>query len=352
MGINVNPIENEATQILENSVNEFYKEEPKEEKQEITEEVQEEIEEVKESETKDETVDETTEAEESIDEIADEEKNIEEKEINIADSLRGVFSNDYIDLLESIEDVKLRNDLIDAGKKQRADLDRKRLELGESKKLVETLDGAIKDNGLNYNRQQYADLVKNFINFDALFARDPKQALEALAKQANLDLNTLGNKSVQEDDNFDDDYLTPEEIKNAKELAALKEEINQLKNQRQQEEQISAQQELINFASEVDSDGNLKYPHFEKVRATMGMFFNSSNPEMTLEKAYQKAVRLDDDLFSQTKEEILRKAELKRKAEIEKAKKLKKQSINSSKVNATINDPRKRLESIVSDFYN
>ena len=248
--------------------------------EQVEEEIEEVTEEVEEIETEEVTEDEST------DEV-EEENETEEKEINLTESLRGAFSKEYIDLLESIEDPKLRNNLIDAGKKQRADLDRKRLELGETKKLVEIIDNEVKSNNLNYTRQQYAAMVKNFMGFEALYSKDPKQAIESLAKAAKIDLSTYG--TVQEDD----DYRTPEEIAIDNRLKRLEEENNQFRNQHKQQEQVSVQQEINNFANLKDSEGNLKHPHFDKVRSTMSVLMSDLNLDM--DGAYKKAVRLDDD---------------------------------------------------------
>ena len=83
----------------------------------------------------------------------------------------------------------------------------------------------------------------------------------------------------------------------------------------------------------------------------MSLFFNNANPDMTMDKAYKKAIRLDDELSSQRDADILNKAAVKRKADIVKAKKQKKQSVRSSKVTSTIKDPDKALANIVNDFY-
>jgi hypothetical protein len=186
------------------------------------------------------------------------------------------------------------------------------------------------------------------MGFDALFAKDPQQAIETLAKQANIDLNTLGSKTVQEDDH--DDYRTPEEIEMAKRLETLERREQQRENQLKQQEQLSVQQEINDFAGTKDSEGNLKYPYFDKVRANMGLFFNSNNPDMTMERAYQKALLLDDELIAKRDADILRKADTEKKARIEKAKKLKKQSVRSSKVKAAISDPRSKTLEAVDAF--
>jgi hypothetical protein len=345
MSKEIGEFENETQKILSESFDAVYQDEDVvEEKEEVN------IEEDNKdnvSEETEETTEESLEVEEdeSTEEVEDVNET-EEKEVDLKESLRGVFNNEYIDLLESVDDLDLRSKLIDAGKVQRADLDRKRLELGESNKLVNVIDEAVKSNGLDYNKQQYAQVVKNFMDFDALYSKDPKQAIESLAKQANIDLTSFGSKTVQQSDDFDD-YRTPEEIARDEKLEALERKVNQYENQQKQQDQISVQQEINNFANTRDDQGNLKYPHFERVRANMGLFFNDSNPNMTMADAYQKAIRLDDELFEQTKSEVLVREEQKRKAEIEKAKKLKKQSVRSSKVKSVSQSPRKNLESIV-----
>jgi len=347
MGIEVQDSENEAESIISQAYDETFKDESNE----VIETVEEENNDIDDAKEDQKDPLETKDIEDEVNDDStnevEEEKEIEEKEIDLNETLRGVFNKDYINLLESVDDLELRDKLINAGKLQRADLDRKRLDLGESNKLVSTLDEAVKANGLNYNRQQYGDIIKNFMGFDALFAKDPRQALETLAKQANIDLNSLNNKAVQSDD---EDYRLPEEIARDEKLEALEKKLNQYENQQQQQSQVSVQQEINDFANTKDSEGNLKYPHFDRVRANMGLFFNDNNSDMTMDLAYNKAIRLDDELFNQSQRSLLAKDGQKRKIEIEKAKKLKKQSIHSSNIKTANKTPRKALEDIVADL--
>ena len=106
-----------------------------------------------------------------------------------------ISSDDYLVLI---------HDRIISGREVCA-LTRKEIE-HETGYQVSTLDEAVKANGLNYNRQQYGDVIKNFMGFDALFAKDPRQALETLAKQANINLDSFNNKAVQSDE---EDYRLP-----------------------------------------------------------------------------------------------------------------------------------------------
>lgn len=263
----------------------------------------------------------------------DEKEIIEEKEINSNDSLRGVFSKEYINLLDSIDDPKLKESLIEEGKKNRSEIDRKRQELGEGKKALEE------------ERKIYA----NYKGFDELYQKDPKLAIENLAKHSNLELYTVDSNTVQKDSL--DDYRLPEEIERDEKLKALEQELKAIKNQRQHEEQLTVQQEVQNFAKTVDTEGNLKHPHFERVKKDMALFFDDRNPDMTMELAYKKAVRFDDELFQIEKDDILRNSDLQRREMIEKAKKLKKQSVKSSKLNSIIANPADSLNSLVDSYY-
>lgn len=102
---------------------------------------------------------------------------------------------------------------------------------------------------------------------------------------------------------------------------------NQLLTFRQQQEQTERQKidaELTSFSQSKDAQGQAKYPHYERVRQTMGHLMASGQAE-TLESAYTKAIRLDDELFNQTVEAEKKKAadglEKARLEAVEKAKK-------------------------------
>ena len=75
------------------------------------------------------------------------------------------------------------------------------------------------------------------------------------------------------------------------ELANVKQGVNHFTNWRQQQEEAAVQQEISKF-----SDTN-QYPHFEQVRQSMIQLLESGvarNPD----EAYTKAVRLDDNAWS------------------------------------------------------
>jgi len=228
------------------------------------------------------------------------------------------FVPEFKEIVDFIEDPDLKQKVINAGKKQRASIDRKLSELGEQKKL----------NGEN---------LENYSRMDKLFKEDPTALIKTIAQSANVNLNDLV-QPVLKEESSEDDYRLPEEIKRDQELADIKKELYSIKYAKQQEEQLTAQQEINKFVSAVDDSGNLKYPHFEQVRANMSLLVGRDD-NMDLDKAYNKAVLLDDELSSLRDKEMLRIVEAKRKYRVEKAKKLKKQSPQSSNLDASIMDP-------------
>lgn len=288
---------------------------------------------------------------ESKEETHEEEpQNIDEEkpEANIDVKLHG-YKKEFRELVKSIEDKELQQNLINTSKSHLVDLDRQREDLGENKKLIKILDEAVETNQLPYNKKGYAGLVKNYLGFDALFTKDPKLAIKNLAESANIKLDDLIEKKPLVDD--DNDYRTPEEIAQDDKYSKLEEKLNKIERQNITHQNVSVNQELQNFANTKDAAGNLKYPHFEQVRHTMTLFFGENSPlDMTLDKAYNNSIKLDDNLMEQRDADILRKADIKRKEEVAKAKGLAKQSSRSSKVSTRTNNPDANMESIVSSL--
>lgn len=95
-------------------------------------------------------------------------------------------------------------------------------------------------------------------------------------------------------------------------FSMLAQELNQLKNQwsqfqstRQQQEQQTIQEQISQFAE--------KAPHFDAVRETMGQLLQSGVVQ-DLQSAYDKAIRLHDDIWQKHQDEA-RQAELAKAAE-------------------------------------
>ena len=292
-------------------------EEVKEEvKQEIEEKLEDNIEEELES------TENTQEESEEPEEKEEVKENID-KGIDLKKTLSGQ-PREFREAVELIKDPEAQAKVIEAGKILRAREDQVRLELGNTKKEM-----------------------ANLKTFDESFKKNPLQTLKDLAKFANIDLNSLI-EPVQDEY----DYRTPEEIARDNHYKNIESRLAQIERQKQEETADVNAREIEQFKSAKDSNGEIKYPHFERVRGNMATFYIEGhplyNPDLTLEKAYQKAIMLDDELVELRDIEITRKATEKRKEELEKAKRLKKFSGKTSSVNVAPASPRALLDDIVS----
>ena len=292
--------------------------------EEVKQEVKQEIEEKLED-----NIEEELESTENIQEESEEPEEKEEvkenidKGIDLKKTLSGQ-PREFREAVELIKDPEAQAKVIEAGKILRAREDQVRLELGNTKKEM-----------------------ANLKTFDESFKKNPLQTIKDLAKFANIDLNSLI-EPVQDEY----DYRTPEEIARDNHYKNIESRLAQIERQKQEETADVNAREIEQFKSAKDSNGEIKYPHFERVRGNMATFYIEGhplyNPDLTLEKAYQKAIMLDDELVELRDIEITRKATEKRKEELEKAKRLKKFSGKTSSVNVAPASPRALLDDIVS----
>ena len=295
--------------------------------EEVKEEVKQEVEEKLED-----NIDEELESTENTQKESEEPEEKEEvkenidKGIDLKKTLSGQ-PREFREAVELIKDPEAQAKVIEAGKILRAREDQVRLELGNTKKEM-----------------------ANLKTFDESFKKNPLQTIKDLAKFANIDLNSLI-EPVQDEY----DYRTPEEIARDNHYKNIESRLAQIERQKQEETADVNAREIEQFKSAKDSNGEIKYPHFERVRGNMATFYIEGhplyNPDLTLEKAYQKAIMLDDELVELRDIEITRKATEKRKEELEKAKRLKKFSGKTSSVNVAPASPRALLEDIVSKHF-
>jgi hypothetical protein len=295
-------------------------EETKEIKKEVEEKLDNNVEDnAKEIESTDNVEEEIVEKEEDVKENID-------KGIDLKKILSGQ-PREFREAVELIENPEIQARVIEAGKILRAREDQVRLELGNTKK----------------------EMV-NFKTFDESFKKNPIQTIKDLAKFAKIDLTSLI-EPVQDEY----DYRTPEEIARDNHYKNIESRLAQIEKQKQEEVAETNLREIEEFRTAKDSNGEIKYPHFERVRGNMATFYIEGhpiyNPNLTLEQAYKKAVMLDDELVELRDIEITKKAMEKRKEELEKAKRLKKFSGRTSNVSVSPVNPRAALEDIVSKHF-
>jgi hypothetical protein len=206
------------------------------------------------------------------------------------------------ELVKKIKDPELRQEAIEATKKRRVDFDRRSLELGNTR----------------------------------------KELAEMRAKLEEL--TSLQNKPVA---NNEDEYLTEQELEQKKKLEDVEKQLKELRDREANNQARTVQQELTAFAQSENEDGSLKYPYFERVRQNMALLFQADqNGTLTLEKAYHKAVLLDDELAAEQQQELLLKEKLKQKEALAKVKNNKKYSPNSTNSKRNLSAKDKNAEDI------
>lgn len=210
------------------------------------------------------------------------------------------------ELVKKIKDPELREEAIEATKKRRVDFDRRSLELGNTR----------------------------------------KELAEMRAKLEEL--TSLQNKPVANDE---DEHLTEQELEQKKKLEDVEKQLKELRDREANNQAQSVQQELTAFAQSENEDGSLKYPYFERVRQNMALLFQADqNGTLTLEKAYNKAVLLDDELAAEQQQELLLKEKLKQKEALAKVKNNKKYSPNLTNSKRNLSAKEKNAEAIAKLF--
>ena len=230
---------------------------------------------------------------------------------NWSEEVRSKFK----DLPRDAQEYMLKRD-----KEMTADYTRKTQEVAQQRKSFESLDKVIAP-----MRQQIAasgvgeaEYISRLLNADMALRNNPKMALKQLAQGYGIDLSSI-EETV--DWNDSDPQITQLQQQNQAILA----ELNQFKRQNLQSARQQTEAQINGFAGTKDDKGNLKYPHFDKLRVKMGNLIDAGEAK-GLEDAYAKAVRLDDELYKQSLDNQRKSAkaeeDVRRKAAVEKAKKV------------------------------
>lgn len=191
-------------------------------------------------------------------------------------------------------------------------------------RVISKREGAIKQFGASP-----AETVERLFGWMEALATPNKsnalKALEKLAQNFRIDLPQRAQTSVPQETKTGDDVQNQSQVQMTPELAQILEHM--LERQNNYEQQTATQRRQAADAS-INSWAKDK-PHFEKVRSIMHGLLSSGvipakNGELDLDAAYVKAIRMDDDLYEQYKQEEIearnKKAEAKKSAEAAKNK--------------------------------
>lgn len=187
--------------------------------------------------------------------------------------------------------VEAQHLLYDRHKELEGDYTKKTQGVAKYRKRQEAFDEILKPHMDDFSRAGMDEVgaVRQLLAAHDYLRKDPKQAIQWLAKNYGVDMSEVGM------DTAEDEYADPQ-------VKALQQQVAQLQgflNQQQQTQMQSVQQDtqsmIDKFASAKDADGNPKYPHFEEVRDRMGVLIQG-NQAQDLESAYEMAIYADPKL--------------------------------------------------------
>ena len=228
-------------------------------------------------------------SEEEVAETEVEEKSEEEKPLEAITPPQH-WPKDFKESFEKLP-VEAQHLLYDRHKELEGDYTKKTQGIAKYRKRQEALDEIMKPYLADFQRLGMDDIgaVRQLFAAHDYLRKDPKQAIQWLAKNYGVDMSEVGM------DTAEDEYADPQ-------VKALQQQVAQLQgflNQQQQTQMQSVQQDtqsmIDKFASAKDANGNLKYPHFEEVRDRMGVLIQG-NQAQDLESAYEMAIYADPKL--------------------------------------------------------
>ena len=232
----------------------------------------------------------TEETEEEVAETEVEEKAEEEEKPLEAITPPQHWPKNFKESFEKLP-VEAQHLLYDRHKELEGDYTKKTQGVAKYRKRQEALDEIMKPYLADFQRAGMDEIgaVRQLFAAHDYLRKDPKQAIQWLAKNYGVDMSEVGM------DTAEDEYADPQ-------VKALQQQVAQLQgflNQQQQTQMQSVQQDtqsmIDKFASAKDADGNLKYPHFEEVRDRMGVLIQG-NQAQDLESAYEMAIYADPKL--------------------------------------------------------
>jgi hypothetical protein len=225
-------------------------------------------------------------------------------------------------VLENISDKNVVKGHIDVYNSMTKFLHKRSRELSKQQHLAESVNSVFKKYGKG--KEDKLKLVESYLNMDTQLVKTPDKALELL-------LNDAEKRGFNIDDflykyQTKRDSLSPEQKKAQQEVEFYKKKLSTYENYVRERDVENISKKLDTFKNAKNSKDELKYPHFEEVAGEMAkqMQFDET---LTLEKAYNKVIRLNDDFFEEMKKKELEKD--KKKLQLEKAKKISSQNIKS-----------------------
>jgi hypothetical protein len=257
-------------------------------------------------------------------ETQEEEKEGEPSDSELEDELKNIDP----ELKEAILNAppELRESQIKVFKKMRASIDRKHTEFGQEKKLAETTKEFFKLHGLDEGKG--FDQIKNLVEFEKKLKENPKAVIKNLQEMFKVQDEVSGSEEdIDLDSLTDNERALYNKIRKAEEEAKqAKKEAENFKKIGEKEQQEIILKEINSFRSAIDEDGSLKNPYFDDLLPEMERL-SAIYPNDNVEKLYNKALKLNDEIHNKVLEDKRKQSGLLTKRQEEAL--LKAKSINS-----------------------
>ena len=230
-------------------------------------------------------------------------------------------------------DAETRKTQLNAFKKMRSSVDKKMTELGQKKKIAETAEELFQKYGVD--AASGLSQVERLILFEKELEKDPRTIVEALRKKFNLDDASSGSE-----EKLDETYLSEEEKFFNKKIQKIEktnefllEENRKLKDSKELEEVERAKKEIVEFRDRKNEDGALQNPYFNELFGDIGKL-TVLYPNDNIDKLYNRALRLNDDIYNKSIEDVKERERVKiltdKEIALKKAKSMNSQSFKSS----------------------
>lgn len=178
-------------------------------------------------------------------------------------------------------------------------------------------------------------------NLDKQFARDPLGFINGIMRSSGITLDMLQNGV-----NSPEYQQRQFQNQQAAQLGNMERRFEEMLNQRLGQEEFT--RNVLAFAKERDSEGNLTHPHLEKVSDVMDLFLGQ-NPSMSLQEAYDNACYAVPEIRNLILKENMEKEAKAKMAQDELNKAKKAQGISTKPAPASAHS-KKNWETVLDDL--
>lgn len=208
----------------------------------------------------------------------------------------------------AISDPEARRMVLDVRQSIERGYNRKFEDLAEERRQLSDWDKVFApvDNDLKLAGVSRSQAVQRLLTAQQVLQKTPEQGIRWLAQQYGVDLDNMNPASHEEVD--------PQYAGLQQKIGSIESTVNGFLTQQQQAQVQAVQQQIEQFRSATDANGNPLHPHFEKVQAHMAALAEKQ-PGADLDALYDQAVYAHPE----TRTAMLTEREKAAKAEAEKA---------------------------------